>query len=355
MWDRLDAFSFCIFDETLKYDFFGLSEQKIFHIRTEEEFNLHALEAFHYQLANNTIYSQFVHALRGNVSGIEHYSRIPFLPIEFFKTSRVYASEKEPELIFKSSGTTGTDPSIHAVADPGLYRSALLSGFRYFYGDPGDYLICALVPSPQENPRSSLAYMIDTLIKAGARPGNGFYLNDPEGLMSVLTQVKSEQRKVKRQPTIALLIGLTYALLDFAEQHPIQLPGAVIMETGGMKGRRKELIREELHSILKQAFGVNAIHSEYGMSELLSQAYSKGDGIFQSPPWMKVLIRDPYDPLSWIPNGKTGGISIIDLANRYSCPFIATQDLGKQHPDGSFEVLGRFDYSDMRGCNLMVT
>jgi len=257
---------------------------------------------------------------------------------------------KDPEIIFRSSGTTGMKRSIHEVADTALYRSSILESFRRFYGRPEEYLICALTPSPEENPDSSLAYMIDTWIQASAHPGSGFYLNNHVGLADLLrNQISSGIRHPK-----LLIIGLTNALLDFADQHPMPLPGAIIMETGGMKGQRKELLREEVHEILKEAFEVDVIHSEYGMSEILSQAYSHGNGVFRIPPWMRILIRDVNDPLSLVSHGRTGGINIIDLANIYSSPFIATQDLGKLHDDGSFEVLGRFDYSDIRGCNLMI-
>jgi len=319
--------------------------QTIGAVRTEEEFNQLALEAFRYQLQRNRVYAEFTDALGIHASAVNHYTRIPFLPIEFFKTREVYAAEEEPDITFRSSGTTGMQRSRHAIADLSLYRCSLLEGFRRVYGDPSQYRIFALTPSPEEHPDSSLSFMIQTWIEAGARPESGFYLRDPRRLSELLRIPESG----------ILLIGLTYALLDFAEQYPMPLPGAVIMETGGMKGRGKELVREEVHDLLKKAFSIEAIHSEYSMSELLSQAFSTADGKFHTPPWMKVLIRDPNDPLSWAGQGKTGGISIIDLANWHSCPFIATQDLGRLHPDGSFEVLGRFDHSDLRGCNLMVS
>lgn len=344
--------------------------QTIGAVRNEEEFNQLALEAFRYQLQRNRVYAEFTDALGIHASAVNHYSRIPFLPIEFFKTREVYAAEEEPAITFRSSGTTGMQRSRHAIADLSLYRSSLLEGFRMVYGDPSHYRIFALTPSPEEHPDSSLSFMIQTWIEAGAQPGSGFFLDDMKGLAETLQsavgsrQSAADKRKSASKPNVlptancqlptVLLIGLTYALLDFAEQYPRPLPGVVIMETGGMKGRGKELVREEVHDLLKRAFSVGTIHSEYSMSELLSQAYSTADGRFNTPPWMKVLIRDPNDPLSWGREGKTGGISIIDLANWYSCPFIATQDLGRLHPDGSFEVLGRFDLSDLRGCNLMV-
>ena len=340
-----------------------------------------ALEAFRHQLAHNRVYEAFVSALGRDHTNVIHYSGIPFLPVELFKTSHVYACQRDPEITFRSSGTTRMQRSTHAVADTSLYRSSSLGAFRHFYGEPFNYTICALTPSPVENPESSLAYMINTLINAGAHPGSGFYLDEPRRLAEILTSTGHRGTEAQIHPVIQsssypaiqhpasspelptancqlptlLLIGLTYALLDFTDHYQMPLSGAIIMETGGMKGQRKEMVREEVHALLKEAFSVKKIHSEYGMSELLSQAYSRGEGRFHTPPWMKVLIRDPNDPLSCSEWGKTGGINIIDLANWYSCPFIATQDLGRLHEDGSFEVLGRFDYSDIRGCNLMMT
>jgi hypothetical protein len=312
-------------------------------IESEEQFNKRTLEAFRYQLQHNPVYAEYTDALGIHASDVNHYRRIPFLPIEFYKTREVYAAHQEPAITFYSSGTTLMSRSTHHVADLKLYRAALMEGFRYFYGDTSDFLICALTPSLEESPNSSLAFMIQTWIDSGAISGSGFYLKEPERLLELL-----------QMPAPGLLlIGLTYALLDFAERYPVSLSGSIIMETGGMKGKRKEMVREEVHSTLKSAFSVNKIHSEYGMAEMLSQAYSRGEGDFKSPPWMKILIRDPNDPLSLNGKAKTGGINIIDLANWYSCPFLATQDLGRISEDGSFEVLGRFDYSDLRGCNLM--
>lgn len=337
--------------------------QPIGSVRSEEQFNQLALSAFSYQLAHNDVYRAFTEALRIDPDLIRHYLDIPFLPVEFFRTNRVYAFHRDPEITFRSSGTTGMQLSAHAVADSLHYRYILLEAFRYFYGDPSDYLICALTPSPSDQPGSSLAYMISTLIDAGAKNGSGFYLNEPERLAGLLrmpdtgyrTPADMARQSYNRHPASGILIiGLTYALLDFAETWAMPLQGAIIMETGGMKGRRREMIREEVHAVLKQAFGTDVIHSEYGMTELMSQAYSGGEGRFLAPPWMKVLIRDTADPLSWAGEGRIGGISILDLANWYSCPFIATQDLGRSLGDGFFEVLGRFDHSEQRGCNLMI-
>jgi len=359
--------------------------ETIGNIQSEEQFNRLALEGFRYQLQRNQVYAEFVDALGIHASTVTHFSRIPFLPIGFYKTREVYAAEEAPSVTFRSSGTTGMQRSTHAVADTSLYRSSLLEGFRHFYGEPSRYLICALTPSHEMVTESSLAYMIDAWINSGAQPGSGFYLDEQERLAELLQGARhraqgtghraqgtghraqgtghraqgdrspAEQSQNPDPGSRILLIGLTYALLDFAERYPQPLPGALIMETGGMKGQRKELIREEVHEILKEAFSVEEVHSEYGMAEMLSQAYSPGNGRFTTPPWMKILIRDPNDPLSISGTGRTGGINIIDLANWYSCPFLATQDLGRLHADGSFEVLGRFDHSDLRGCNLLMS
>jgi phenylacetate-coenzyme A ligase PaaK-like adenylate-forming protein len=249
--------------------------------------------------------------------------------------------------IFTSSGTTGQSTSKHYVTDIELYKKSYLKGFEYFYGSISDYCILALLPSYLERKGSSLIYMIDDLIKKSNHPESGFYLYQIDVLAEKLKKLDSKGEKV-------LLIGVSFALLDLVEKHQLQLKNTVVMETGGMKGRRKELIREELHGALKKGFGVERIHSEYGMTELLSQAYSHGNGIFKTPPWMKILIRDTEDPLTFLPYGKSGGINVVDLANMNSCSFIATQDLGKKYADESFEILGRFDHSDIRGCNLMI-
>ena len=346
--------------------------QDIFTISTDDQFNHLALEAFAFQMKHNQVYNRFVRSLGVPLSGINHYTCIPFLPISFFKTQEIYASGKKPEITFRSSGTTGIQRSHHPVAELDLYKDSLINAFTRFYGNPSGYTIYALTPGPEQCPDSSLIYMIDQWIKAGSQPSSGFYLDNPAKLSELLLEtipktdarrsafrrrepgaMSHEPRAMSHEPGV-LIIGLTYALLDFAGLYTIPLPGAIVMETGGMKGQRKEMVREEVHRILSDAFKVNAIHSEYSMSEILSQAFSQGDGIFFTPPWMKVLIRDANDPLSWVGDERTGGISIIDLVNVHSCPFIATQDLGKTYPNGSFEVLGRFDHSDLRGCNLMI-
>lgn len=320
-------------------------KNRIFTISSEREFNDISLEVFHYQYHNVDIYKKYVDSIHSDIRSIKDYDRIPFLPVEFFKTHKIMAKGFIEERTFLSSGTTGSDQSRHFVADLSLYEKSFVKGFELFYGSPEKYVILALLPSYLERKGSSLIFMAEKLIKLSKNPESGFYLSNYDDLAALLR--KTETRKV-------FLLGVTYALLDLAEKYDLNLKDSVVMETGGMKGRRKEMVREELHSILKKGFGIDKVHSEYGMTELLSQAYSKGDGIFQTPPWMKIVIRDTNDPLSLIDNGKTGGINVIDLANLHSCSFIATQDLGKKYDNGSFEVLGRFDSSDIRGCNLLV-
>ena len=269
------------------------------------------------------------------------------MPIEFFKSKKVYVADQEPQITFTSSGTTGSQVSTHFVTDLTIYENSFLKAFEHFYGPTTDYCVLALLPSYLERTGSSLIYMVDALIHVSNHPKSGFYLDNLHELKNQLKALQARGEKV-------LLIGVSFALLDLAEILDFSLSNTIVMETGGMKGRRKEMVRSELHAILKTGFGVDKIHSEYGMTELLSQAYSKGHGIFNCPPWMKMLIRDTENPLHIESDGKTGGINIIDLANINSCPFIATQDLGRVYPDGSFEVLGRFDHADVRGCNLMV-
>jgi len=316
---------------------------RIFRDLNDREFNEIALELFARTKEHNPVYAKFVSALFPAGCEPSGVTSIPCLPVSFFKTHKVYAAETPPQKTFLSSGTTGMERSSHHVADLELYRRSLAEGFHRCYGDPSDYLIAALTPTPEENPDSSLLFMISELMHATT----GLFLP----LTSTDSLLPLRPLRLKKR---VFLIGLTYALLDLAERSPEKDPSMIIVETGGMKGRRRELIREELHGRLKAGFGAEKVHSEYGMSELLSQAWSSGDGLFRTPPWMKVLIRDPNDPLSLLPPGRSGGISIIDLANIYSCPFIATQDLGIVHPDGSFEVLGRFDDSELRGCSLML-
>jgi hypothetical protein len=282
-----------------------------------------------------------------NVQEVKSLQQIPFLPIQFFKSHTVISNENPIQETFTSSGTTGIINSKHCVTDISLYEESYQKGFAQFYGNIEDYVVLALLPSYLERDGSSLIYMVSDLIQQTKNSESGFYLHNTDALIEKLIALDSTGKNV-------ILIGVTYALLDLIEQHRFQLKNTIVMETGGMKGKRKELIREELHAQLCSGFGVSSIHSEYGMTELLSQAYSLGNGIFECPTWMQILIRDPEDALNYVENGKTGGINVIDLANINSCSFIATQDLGKKYPNATFEVLGRFDHSDIRGCNLMV-
>ncbi len=322
-------------------------EHRIFEIKTDADFLECALSIFHFQAANNPVYREYIQLLKVNPDAVERLDQIPFLPIEFFKSLAIISGTHPTEIIFESSGTTGSTPSKHHVSKIELYKTSFRKGFAYFYGSIKEYCILALLPSYLERDHSSLIVMVNDLILQSNNPDSGFYLHNRFDLVNKLNKLKGESKKV-------LLLGVSFALLDLAEQHELNLSNSIIMETGGMKGRRQELIRNELHEILCNRFHTAAIHSEYGMTELLSQAYSFGDGIFQSPPWMKILIRNINDPMSFLSSQKTGGINIIDLANIYSCAFIATQDLGKISDDNSFEVLGRFDNSDLRGCNLMI-
>lgn len=324
-----------------------MNKEQVFGISSEQEFIDTALQIFNFQAENCKVYREFISGLNIDAATVRSISQIPFLPIEFFKSQNVLSDEKPAEVTFTSSGTTGMITSRHLVTDVSWYAQSFRQAFSLFYGDIMDYTILALLPSYLEREGSSLIYMADDLIKQSENGDSGFYLYNHSDLYN---QLKKQQQTKKP----AILIGVTFALLDFVEQYQINFPELIVMETGGMKGRRKEMIREELHEQLCAGFGVNAIHSEYGMTELLSQAYSKGEGIFYCPPWMKTLIRDTNDPLDILENNKTGGINVIDLANINSCSFIATQDLGKIYDDGSFEVLGRFDNSDIRGCNLLI-
>ena len=319
----------------------------IFSIKNEIEFNKKALEVFKHQFKNNKVYRSFCDLLYIHPSDITKIEDIPFLPIQFFKQRKIVSSLDEVDEIFTSSGTTGSITSKHYVTDINLYKESYLKGFHHFYGDIEDYTVLALLPNYLERKGSSLVYMVDDLIRKSKQEESGFYLNNLEELAQKLTQLNHQHKKV-------LLIGVSFALLDLIEKHQFKLTNTIIMETGGMKGRRKELIRNELHQLFSIGFGVEKIHSEYGMTELLSQAYSKGNGIFETPPWMKILTRDTEDALTIQPTGNTGGINVIDIANYNSCSFIATQDLGKTHHNNTFEIIGRFDNSDIRGCNLMV-
>ena len=319
----------------------------IFNIKTELEFETKALEVFQYQFENNSVYRSFCDLLYKHPSEVKTIKDIPFLPIQFFKTHKIVSIQNNIEATFISSGTTGNITSKHYISDLQVYKNSFTKGFESFYGDLEEYVILALLPSYLEREGSSLIYMVNDFIKQSNHKETGFYLNNLDELKDTLISLDQQERKV-------LLIGVSFALLDLVERFQFKLKNTIIMETGGMKGKRKELVREELHKILKQGFGVNTIHSEYGMTELLSQAYSKGGGVFLCPNWMRIITRDPEDAFTIQDIGKTGGINVIDLANINSCAFIATQDLGKVYNDNSFEIIGRFDTSDIRGCNLMV-
>ncbi len=342
-------------------NYFLILNTDIFSISNKKQFEKLALKIFRFQHENNLVYRQFCDLRKIEVLKIKTLKQIPFLPIQFFKSHKVVSNSNKIQQIFTSSGTTSPltpeggisnginkkTTSQHFVADVSLYEESYRQGFSEFYGNIEDYLVLALLPSYLERSGSSLIYMFDDLIKRTNNPESGFYLNNYSELIKKLIQLDNSGQNV-------ILIGVTYALLDLIEMQKFNLHNTIIMETGGMKGKRKEMIREDLHEQLCNGFGVSSIHSEYGMTELLSQAYSLGNGIFECPPQMQILIRDTEDALSYVDFGKTGGINIIDLANINSCSFIATQDLGKKYPNNSFEILGRFDNSDIRGCNLMV-
>jgi len=324
-----------------------INSNSIFNIKTKAEFEALALKVFEFQFKNNRVYRSFCDLLYTHPSDVKAVEDIPFLPIEFFKTRKVVCNTKNTTTLFTSSGTTGSVTSKHYVTDIDVYKTSFQHGFTKFYGPIEAYTILALLPSYLEREGSSLVYMVNDLIAQSKSPDSGFYLDNLSTLKSTLLRLEAEGKNT-------LLIGVSFALLDLIEFEKFELKHTIIMETGGMKGRRQELIRAELHYKLKKGFGVNHIHSEYGMTELLSQAYSKGNGIFECQPWMRVLTRDTEDPLTLQNPGKAGGINVIDLANINSCAFIATQDLGRVHADDSFEIIGRFDNSDIRGCNLMV-
>lgn len=324
-----------------------INPQDIFTISSQKQFEKMALKVFRYQYENNLVYQEFCDFLNVEKQSVKLLKEIPFLPIQFFKSHEVVSNYNLIQETFTSSGTTGIITSKHLVTDISLYEQSCRKAFSAFYGNIEDYAILALLPSYLERNGSSLIYMVKDLIELSNNEHSGFYLNNYDELIAKLKELDNSGQNV-------ILIGVTYALLDLIERQNFQLKNTIFMETGGMKGKRKEIIREELHNILCKGFGVSSIHSEYGMTELLSQAYSLGNGIFECPSWMQILIRDPEDALTFVDYGKTGGINVIDLANLNSCSFIATQDLGKKNPNNSFEVLGRFDNSDIRGCNLMV-
>lgn len=325
-------------------------EDKVFEAG-EQGFERLAMEVFHFQYRNNPVYRSFVHSIGKVEENIVHATQIPYLPVQLFKTQVIATGSFEPEAIFESSGTTSTGNSRHFVRSLLLYRKSFLTGFNLFYGAPDDWCIIGLLPSYLERQHSSLVVMVDELISRSKHPDSGFYLYETAKLADLL---KANEQKMQK----TLLIGVTFALLDLAEGFRYPLQHTVVMETGGMKGRRKELTRNEAHGLMKSAWDLDSIHSEYGMTELLSQAYSSGNGRFSCPPWMRIVLREEDDPLSLKKNTSSaetvkGIINVIDLANLHSCSFIATDDIGKLYSDGSFEVAGRMDSSDVRGCNLM--
>ncbi len=318
--------------------------KRIFNISNEDEFNSIALEVFDFQYKNITVYKKYVDLVKSQTKSINDYKEIPFLPIDFFKSNHIIADNSKIEKTFLSSGTSNTIRSKHLVKDLKLYEQTFSAGYKHFYSDPKEWTILALLPSYLDQGDSSLIYMVNNFIKKSENPESNYINYDLDVLKNLILKLKNKN---------VLLIGVSYALLELSELDSFNLENWVIMETGGMKGRRKEMVRQELHQQLKKAFNVDAIHSEYGMTELLSQAYSKKNGIFKTPPWMKFIIRDFEDPYSLAKINSSGGINIIDLANIYSCSFIETQDIGKEVEKDSFEILGRFDQSEVRGCNLL--
>lgn len=319
--------------------------EKIFTIKDATTFNKLALDLFYYQADNNPVYKKFINSSGINIKDIRNISNIPFLPVDFFKTHKVLCEKHDVIHHFHSSGTSSDTVSVNYISDLDLYVKSFIKSFEIFYGNPAKYMFLALMPSFTEKKNSSLAYMVNKFIEISSYSESGFYLNNTNNLVDIL----------KKEANInTILFGLSFALLDLTDNFNMDIKSTIVIETGGMKGKRREILRKELHSELCKKLGVSVIHSEYGMSELFSQAWSNGHGIFKSPPWMKILIRDPYDPYSYQKTGQSGGINIIDLANINTCAFIATKDIGVSKEDDTFEILGRFDNSDLRGCNLMI-
>lgn len=319
-------------------------KKRIFSIDNESDFNDIALEIFRFQYSNNMVYKSFTELLYKDPDNIRHYSQIPCIPIEFFKTQKVVSSSDEAEKVFLSSGSTSGVKSSHYVHSTQLYKDSIIQCFELFYGSPKDYIIYALTPSADEKPESSLAFMLNYLIALSGHPDSGFYYNSTDQLISNLNKTTSLKK---------MIFGLSYKLLELCKHEGLQLQDTIIVETGGMKGWHKEMTREELHNYLSEKLKCKSIHSEYSMTELLSQAYLSGNMLFQPPPWMRFTIRDINDPTVILGNNLSGGINVIDFANLFSCSFIATKDLGRQHASGCIEVLGRYDNSDLRGCNLL--
>lgn len=326
-------------------NYINVLKQKIFEV-SASNFNNLALDIFHFQYKWNKVYHQYVNLLSVDVNEIIDYTKIPFLPISFFKTHRISIAENQ-QIIFESSATTGSNTSKNYVADLTLYEISFSKCFELFFGKPKKYCIMGLLPSYLERNNSSLVYMVQHLMQASKHPYNGFYLDNYEALIGSIKQLELQQ-----QPYI--LFGVTFALLQLAQHFSFPLKHGIIIETGGMKGRGKELIREELHGILKKAFHLKHVYSEYGMTELFSQAYLKENNLFESPPWMKILIRDSYNPFQYLATNQQGAVNVIDLANLYSCSFIETQDMGILNDDHQFQITGRIDNSEIRGCNLLM-
>ncbi|HCT94942.1 MAG: acyl transferase [Bacteroidetes bacterium GWE2_39_28] len=322
-------------------------KDKIFNISSREEYEKIALEIFRIQSEQCTPYKDFITLTGVNTSAVNSIEKIPFLPVSLFKSHSIICQGLEPEIVFTSSATSGMIPSSHPVADLSIYKESFSKAFRLFWGEPSEYAILALLPSYLEREGSSLVYMVDNLIKESCNSDSGFYLYDFDTLYHKLVSLK--ERGVK-----TLLLGVSFALLEFIDQYQINFPQLIVMETGGMKGRGKEISRDQLHSALRSGFGVSKIASEYGMAELLSQAYSYGDGLFETPPWMEILIRDLSNPFRILNGHATGGINIIDLANLNSCSFIETQDMGKKETGNTFSISGRIQNSELRGCNLLL-
>jgi phenylacetate-coenzyme A ligase PaaK-like adenylate-forming protein len=324
-----------------------IDSNKILNISSSQEFEKYSIEIFNYQFEKNTIYREFCRLTGKNPSNIRSSFEIPFLPIQFFKTHKIISSNQPIKKTFYSSGSTKNNLSKHHIIDLKLYEDCFLKIFMDFYGSPSQYNIIALLPTYLENKNSSLIYMVNKLIEKSENKHSGFYLDNYKELKEKLLYLEEGDKKT-------ILFGVSYALLNLIDFHKFKLKKTIIIETGGMKGKRKELIKSELHQMLKIGFGVKNINSEYGMTELISQAYSIHNEKFKSPPWMKIYIRESEDPMNIKTDNKSGGINIIDLANYNSCSFIATDDLGKLDKDGNFEILGRLDNSDQRGCSLLI-
>ena len=321
--------------------------ENFWEVNSSSSFEKLALNIFNLQYKKNTVYRSFCNLINRSPCDIKKVEDIPYLPISFFKSKKVFSYEREPTGFFSSSRTSGSIPSKHYYQNLGYYTKSLTRGFENFYGKFSDYVFLALLPSYRNQKNSSLIFMVNELIQKSRQSESGFYLDNFKDLVKKINLLESRGQKT-------ILLGVSFALLDLLEYHQFRLKNTLIMETGGMKGKRKEITRMELHQILSEGFGCKKIHSEYGMTELFSQAYSNGDGIFKCQPWMQVSIRENQDPFQTLHNGQTGGINIIDLANRDSCAFIATDDIGKVHSNNKFEVLGRHDHSEARGCNLMI-